>query len=229
MRRALKRSEAPAETYDRHFLESEEAERHYSRSFYYCLYRRVCRRLNEAASQQILEVGCGTGALAHCVMEVSVASYRGFDFSAVGVEKARKRTGCYDRFFIGDARNAESYDAPYDTIVCLEVLEHIERDLEVIAHWKSGCECICSVPNFDHETHVRLFRHDQEIISRYGHLISIRRIERIPCPLVHGRGWIAYLRQLRWSRNNPRRLMGLLGYRSFDNFAGWFLFSGTRR
>lgn len=113
-------------------------------------------------------------------------------------------------------------------IVCLEVLEHIERDLKVIANWKTGCECICSVPNFDYPTHVRWLRTEKEIVKRYGHLISIRQVERISCPLVRGRGWRAYLRQLRWSRKDPRRLMGLLGYKTFDHFGGWFLFSGLR-
>ena len=37
-------------------------------------------------------------------------------------------------------------------------------------------------------THVRWFRHEAEIGGRYGHLISIRAIERIPCPLIQGRG-----------------------------------------
>ena len=179
--------------------------------------------------QQVLEVGCGTGAFAQCLMENSSIGYRGFDLSKVGVQKARSRTGCHDCFYVADARCLESYERPYDTIVCLEVLEHIERDLDVIAKWKLGCQCICSVPNFDYATHVRWFRDKGQIVSRYGGLISIRNVERISCPLLHGRGWRAYLRQLRWSRNNPRRMLGLLGYRSFDNFAGWFLFCGTRR
>ena len=57
-------------------------------------------------------------------------------------------------------------EQPYDAIVCLEVLEHIEHDLDVIANWKSGPECICSVPNFDYPTHVRWFRHEADIVSR---------------------------------------------------------------
>jgi 2-polyprenyl-3-methyl-5-hydroxy-6-metoxy-1,4-benzoquinol methylase len=162
-------------------------------------------------------------------METLSITYRGFDFANVAIQKARERTGRDDCFFIGDARNAESYARPYDVIVCLEVLEHIERDLDVIAHWSPGCACICSVPNFEYPTHVRWFHEEKDIVSRYGHLISIEEIERVPCPLVQGRGWRAYLRQLRWSRDNPRRLMGLLGYNSFDNFAGWFLFCGTRK
>lgn len=225
----MKPIEAPAETYDRQFSQSDEADRHYSVSIQYRLYRRVCQKLAALPSQRILDVGCGSGAFAHCLMERLSRQYRGFDFSEVGVRTARARTGRDDCFFVGDARRAESYSQPYDTIVCLEVLEHIERDLDVIANWNPGCECICSVPNFDYPTHVRWFRHEADLVSRYGHLISIREIERIPCPLVQGRGWSAYLRQLRWSRDDPRRLVGLLGYRRFDNFAGWFLFDGTRR
>jgi 2-polyprenyl-3-methyl-5-hydroxy-6-metoxy-1,4-benzoquinol methylase len=162
-------------------------------------------------------------------MDTLSKEYRGFDFSEVAVRMACARTSHEECFFVADARRSISYEQPYDTIVCLEVLEHIERDLDVIANWHPGCHCICSVPNFDYPTHVRWFRHEAELVSRYGHLMSIRKIERIPCPLIRGRGWRAYLRQLRWSRDDPRRLMGLLGYRRFENFAGWFLFFGTRR
>jgi 2-polyprenyl-3-methyl-5-hydroxy-6-metoxy-1,4-benzoquinol methylase len=229
VRRTLKPTEAPAETYDRQFANSEEADRHYSLSIQHRLYRRVCHELEALPSQSILEVGCGAGAFAHCLMDTLSREYRGFDFSEVAVRMACARTRHEDCFFVADARHSISYEQPYDTIVCLEVLEHIERDLDVIANWHPGCHSICSVPNFDYPTHVRWFRHEAEIVSRYGHLISIRKIERIPCPLIRGRGWRAYLRQLRWSRDDPRRLMGLLGYRRFDNFAGWFLFCGTRR
>jgi 2-polyprenyl-3-methyl-5-hydroxy-6-metoxy-1,4-benzoquinol methylase len=225
----LARREAPAETYNRQFSENEQSNRHFSRSIHFPLYREVCRRLKTPTHARILEVGCGTGAFAHCVMETLTVTYRGFDFSSVAVQKARERTGRDDCFFIGDARNAESYDRPYDAIACLEVLEHIERDLDVIANWKSGCKCVCSVPNFDYETHVRWFQNEDEIISRYGRQISIRQIKRIACPLVRGRGWRAYLRQLRWSRDNPQRFLALLGYKTSDHFSGWFVFCGVRR
>jgi 2-polyprenyl-3-methyl-5-hydroxy-6-metoxy-1,4-benzoquinol methylase len=219
------RHEARRDKYDAHHWKSELVD--CARSIYYPLYRAVCRYIG--VKRRILEVGCGTGALAHHLLDTTGVAYCGFDFSPVAIQRAGERTGRNDCFFVGDARAPESYRPAYDTIVCLEVLEHIEHDLDVVANWKSGCECICSVPNFDYETHVRLFRYEREITSRYGHLISIHHIERIACPLVQGRGWSAYLRQLRWSRNNPRRLLGLLGYQSFEYFAGWFLFCGTRR
>ena len=187
----LSQKEAQAEIYNRQFSEDEQSRRHYRHSIWFPLYRRVCWQLDAAPPGQILEVGCGTGAFAHCLLEHSALPYRGFDFSSVAVQQAQRRTGRADCFFVGDARAAGSYARPYDTIVCLEVLEHIERDLDVIAHWRPRCECICSVPNFDYETHVRWFRNEQDIVSRYGHLISFRHICRNPLPARAAEGMAA--------------------------------------
>ena len=121
-----------------------------------------------------------------------------------------------------------AYDVAYDTVVCTEVLEHIEADLTVIENWKSGANCICSVPNFDFETHVRVFLTEEDVRCRYGDLIDIERIIRVARPLIRGRSVREYFRQLCWNRDNPKRFMALLGYRTFDNLAGWFVFSGKR-
>jgi SAM-dependent methyltransferase len=227
--RVKPRREASAQAYDRQFSSDPQTERHYSETIYYPLHRRACGVLRTKPGRLVLEVGCGAGAFAHCATDSLSVTYSGFDFSEAAVSRARERTGRSECFFVADARCADSYHQPYDTIVSLEVLEHIERDIEVVENWRSGCFCVCSVPNFDYETHVRWFNNEREIVDRYGGLISIENIERVACPMIQGRGLRAYLRQLRWSRNNPRRLLGLLGYRSFDYFAGWFLFYGTRR
>ena len=64
---------------------------------------------------------------------------------------------------------------------------------------------------------------------RYEDLIDIERIIRVPRPLFRGRTVREYLRRLRWSRDDPKRFLALLGFRTFDNLAGWFVFSGKRR
>jgi 16S rRNA A1518/A1519 N6-dimethyltransferase RsmA/KsgA/DIM1 with predicted DNA glycosylase/AP lyase activity len=48
------------------------------KTIYYLLYRAVCRHIEPR--RKILEVGCGTGALAHCLLAELGISYRGFDF-----------------------------------------------------------------------------------------------------------------------------------------------------
>ena len=230
------RDETPAEEYDQLYTSAADGSRTYAgydrpyrESHYFPLYKAVFDEVVRLGGQKILEVGCGSGSFAHLLFDNSRLDYHGFDFSEAAIIKARARTGKPDRFSVARAGDDALMRRPYDTIVCLEVLEHIEGDLEVIEGWKTGCQCVCSVPNFDQADHVRFFRHEDEVRNRYGGLIELNRVQRIPRALVRGRGWRDYLRQLRWSRDNPRRLLALLGYKTFENLAGWIVFSGRRR
>lgn len=230
------REETPAEKYDQFYASEGGDERPYGAydrpywdSHYFPLYKAVFDEVVRFGGQQILEVGCGSGSFAHLLFDKSKLDYHGFDFSEAAINKARARTGKPDRFSVARAGDDGPMQRQYDTIVCLEVLEHIERDLEVVQGWKAGCACVCSVPNFDQPDHVRFFRHEDEVRERYDQFIDLDRVQRIPRALVRGRGWTDYLRQLRWSRNDPKRLLGLLGYNTFENLAGWIVFSGRRR
>jgi 2-polyprenyl-3-methyl-5-hydroxy-6-metoxy-1,4-benzoquinol methylase len=201
----------------------------YWKSHYYPLWLRVCQEVMRRQSTSVLEVGCGSGSFAHMLFDRSDVKYLGFDFSREAIMKARKRTGRDDAFVVSRAEDELAKRLPSDTIVCLEVLEHIERDLDVVSTWRPGTRCICSVPNFDQPDHVRYFVDEDSVKARYGALIEIDTIERVPRALVRGRGWKAYFQQLVWARAEPRKLLGLLGYRTFDSISGWILFSGIRR
>lgn len=223
------RKEAPATVYDDLFANSAGYNEHYKRSFYFPLMRQALERVVGSGREKFLEVGCGSGAFANYFIDSTEAGYHGFDFSPVAVEKAGARLSRNGLFYVGDARDRESYDQyEYDAIVCMEVLEHIEADRQVVGNWKPGTYCICSVPNFDYETHVRLFRDEEQVRARYGDLIDIAEITRVPRPLFLGRSFNEYLRKLRWSRNDPKKFLAHLGYKTFDNLAGWFVFSGVR-
>jgi SAM-dependent methyltransferase len=230
------RNETPPEEYDRLYAgdgDNDPAygayDRPYQDSHYYPLYKAVFDEVVRVDGRNILEVGCGSGSFAHLLFDNSDRTYHGFDFSDAAISKARTRTGKPDRFSVARAGDDAPMDRPYDTIVCLEVLEHIEHDLEVVEGWKPGCACVCSVPNFDQPDHVRFFRHEDEVRRRYEGLIDLERVRRIPRALVRGRGWRNYLRQLRWSRDDPKRFLAMLGYKTFENLAGWIVFSGRRR
>lgn len=200
----------------------------YRHSHYYPLFRAVLAELRRRNARSVLEVGCGSGAFASMVFEKTRIDYAGFDFSSVAVEKARARTGRKDAFYIGDATDARSYARPRPTIVCTEVLEHVEADRRVVEIWAAGTDCICSVPNFDSSTHVRHFRSEAEVRERYGDLIDIRSIRRVKAPVLTDLSWRSYLRAIRWNRYRPRRLLDIAGFSSFDS-GGWFLFTGVRR
>ena len=204
----------------------------YKHSCYYPLYKAVNRQIRLQSSKSILEVGCGTGGFAHCLLDRTQIGYRGFDFSQVAVTAARKRLQVFkgeDLFFTGDAKEPKSYDGDYDTIVCTEVLEHLEEDLKIIELWPSGTYCICSVPNFDSSYHVRHFVDEKEVISRYSGLLSISNVQRLKKPILENISYANWLRELRWARYKPRRIRELMGFGNFEKVGGWFIFSGFRK
>jgi SAM-dependent methyltransferase len=202
----------------------------YWNSAYYPLFKQVLAEVERRDVRSILEVGCGTGAFAHLVMSRTKLEYHGFDFSRVAVSKASRRTSRPDAFFVADATASASYSGhSYDCVVCTEVLEHIEADREVVSAWASEARCVCSVPNFDADTHVRLFRSEDEVGRRYGDLIAIDCIVRVKKPVLSDISAKNVFRALRWNRYRPRRLLQILGLSTFNSVGGWFLFSGVRR
>jgi 2-polyprenyl-3-methyl-5-hydroxy-6-metoxy-1,4-benzoquinol methylase len=214
------------EAYDSLYLEDDQSYENPRKSKYYPLFRRVADIAIMSPITSILEVGCGSGVQAEMLIDANIR-YVGFDFNEIAVKKARARNG-QDRHFVADATDPASYRSAYSAIVCCEVLEHIDQDLQAIELWKSGVLCICSVPNFDYATHVRYFRSEEEVRARYGKLIDIEWIERITASPSAGLTWSQYFRRLRWARENPKQLLGMLGIRRFDWYGGWFVFVGKR-
>jgi SAM-dependent methyltransferase len=221
-----KRTQAEPSYYDDLYRTQDSTYERPLSSPYYPLYRRVVGLVLTHDKRSVLEVGCGSGVLAKILIE-SGLSYCGFDFSAVAVQKAQILNP-KGRFFVADATDAASYAFPHDAIVCCEVLEHIEADLDVIRLWPAGALCVCSVPNFDYESHVRFFRSEQEVHQRYDDLISIELIERIPTSARANLTWAEYFRRLRWARQQPKRVLGILGINTFSWYGGWFILVGRR-
>ena len=229
----MMRPEQSPQTYDKMFADGGYQgvyDLPYWHSSYFPLFKRVLRELLRHNVKSVLEVGCGAGGFAHLVMDKTKLHYRGFDFSAVAVKKAIERTQRPDAFYVGDATAESSYEGHnYECIVCTEVLEHVEQDLKAIEKWKAGVLCICSVPNFDSETHERFFRSEDEVRARYGALIDIKEIARVKKPVLSDISRANVLRAIRWNRYRPKRLLGILGLGTFDSIGGWFVFSGTRK
>lgn len=201
----------------------------YRHSGYFPLFKEVTRTLRANGVRSVFEVGCGTGGFAHMWLDTGGAAYRGFDFSEVAVARAKARTQRPELFFVGDARLAETYLGEFDSIVCTEVLEHIENDLEVVEHWKPGAFCACSVPNFDAENHVRVFSSKAQVVERYSPFIDITSVVQVKKPFLFDISWPNFARQLRWNRYRPKRIVKLLGLDSFDRAGGWYVFSGRRK
>ena len=220
--------EAPgSERYDWMYENDDETYNNPRTSQYYKMYQKTLAMVLESGVKSVLEVGCGSGTFSQMMVKAGL-SYTGFDFSPVGVRKAQARDPRTE-YFVGDATDPACYARPFDAIVCCEVLEHLADDLAAVERWPSGAAVFCSVPNFDDATHVRLFRSETEVLDRYGGLMQISHIERIAKSARANLGLSAYFRRLRWARDNPKRVLGMLGINAFDWYAGWFVFAGRRR
>ena len=66
-----------------------------------------------------------------------------------------------------------------DVIICLEVLEHIENDLDVIDSLPSGKNLMMTVPNYNSFGHLRIFKDEKEVKKRYERFFKTFSVEPI--------------------------------------------------
>lgn len=163
--------------YNRFFTENKSFHTDYKNSFYYVHWTQVIVFLKKIVASNVLEVGCGTGQLAEYLVNEGFVNYKGFDFSDKAIEIAKSKVNTC--FFVANALEKQSFHHDYDTIICLEVLEHIKNDLILIENIKKGSNIIFSVPNFDAPSHVRWFTSERQIKRRYYRTIDIQEIIRI--------------------------------------------------
>jgi len=150
----------------------EEYLRPYPLSRYYALWTVIADRIRRGGRQRVLEIGCGNGRLAAFLLELGIEQYVGLDFSPVFINMARRLVSGA-RFIVEDARTSSIYtEFEYDFIVCTEVLEHIPEDLLVVSRFAAGTRCLCTVPDFPAENHVRHFRDTGEVAQRYGRFFT---------------------------------------------------------
>jgi len=94
--------------------------------------RRVTSRILDGRGfGSVLDVGCGEGSnLAFLQGRYAPSRAVGLDLSAEAVARARKR--CPGAaFHVGDATRAAEL-GPFDLVTCIDVLEHVERDAELV-------------------------------------------------------------------------------------------------
>jgi len=163
--------EQPHQWYDE-IMTGDSYRTHYTESCYYFMWSVITDRILRDGARSVLEIGCGPGQLAQLLDDQGILHYTGLDFSPKTVDLARRRVPKL-RFVVGDARTSDIYDQfNHEVIICTEVLEHIEDDLLVVSRFGKGKRCLCTVPNFPFESHVRHFEDAREVSSRYGRFFS---------------------------------------------------------
>ena len=131
------------------------------------LYETALQYLQDVpVDETVVELGCGCGYLAKFLTD---RPYIGIDISKIALDKARKRAGDMT-FILADLRDQKNFEIykEFHVFVCLEMLEHLNADREVVASIPSNSTVVFSVPNFDSKAHVRWFGGPEEVMNRYS-------------------------------------------------------------
>lgn len=144
--------------------------------------------------KKILDLGCGPGQLAECLLKYELDQYLGLDFSNIAVNFAKQRLQNYDisltknfNFEIKDLAKTDlkEIDYDYNIVVTTEFLEHIHGDLKIISSLKPKTKIYATFPDEDADGHVRFYSSSYEtackqITERYGNLCDFIQIEEWP-------------------------------------------------
>jgi 2-polyprenyl-3-methyl-5-hydroxy-6-metoxy-1,4-benzoquinol methylase len=162
------------EYYDQIFTRVEDYRAHYRDSRYFVLWTQVLQFLRKVPAPKILEIGCGPGQFAHYLYDQGFRDYHGFDFSPEAVRRARENSP--QSFDVGDAMSPDFYKRDYNVAIVLEVLEHVQDDLGLLANLRPGTVLFFSLPTFDDEAHVRFFPQPRQVVDRYQSRVDLRRL-----------------------------------------------------
>ena len=162
--------EQEAEYYDKAFSGDKKYQGSYRNLPHFPVMQIALSYIKELRNPYIMEFGCGTGQFAQLLWEHGIREYMGVDFSPKAVEIASSLSPQ-----VFEVQDCTSYNPAeyFDTFVTMEILEHIEKDLETISRIPTGKTIIFSVPRFDNTAHVRFFTSKEQVQERYCKLIKL--------------------------------------------------------
>jgi tetratricopeptide (TPR) repeat protein len=166
-------SQASSQYYDNVFSNSKKYLESGESSIYIDVWTYIVTLLKENSYTHILDLGCGPGQFAEFINKrLDNLLYTGIDFSISALSIAKKR--CPNFAFINKTLPITNFAfiPQIDVVICTEVLEHIETDIDILKNIDKGRPIIASVPNFDSFSHVRYFNSIDEVKQRYSFLFK---------------------------------------------------------
>jgi SAM-dependent methyltransferase len=170
---------ADAEWYDAAYKAIDVYKAPYWDSHYYALWCVLSDRVRRSGATRVLDIGCGPGQLAACLFDLAeIREYTGLDFSPHAVTMAQQACP-KGAFLVGDATTTDLHQTvSHDITICTEVLEHVPDDLGMLSRFTG--RCLCTVPNFPYDSHVRHFANTAEVEARYGAFFTACDVWAIP-------------------------------------------------
>lgn len=126
----------------------------------------------------VVDLGCGTGRFADELLQHGhEGGYTGVDFSPAALAEARAYLGDTPALVEQDLTTwqPDPQRAGHTTYVSLEVLEHLDDDLDLVRRVPPGHQFVFSVPNYDSAAHVRVFPNVADVFGRYQRYAAFRR------------------------------------------------------
>jgi len=165
---------------------------------------RLAITLVPSGTSSVLDVGCGRGELQFLLKQSGVKS-QGFDISESAVVKLKRKDYKVRRLDI----EKDSIDSKHETIICLEVLEHLHDPgqalRKLVKSLKSGGSLVVSLPNERNLYHwlKNLFAPNPAHLHRFNHgkslslfrSIGLEARARIPVPLIPDIPGLGFLRR----------------------------------
>lgn len=161
-------SEVSSVFYDTVYRESTKYAADAEDSIYLPLWKSVINQLKTNGVQRVIDIGCGPGQFAEYLSnQMPGIEYLGLDFSETAISSARKRCP-HLNFKKEDVRmHMLGFNEDKCAYIMLEVLEHIDKDIELLNIFPEDSLIIYSLPNFDSFGHVRFYPDIEDIEERY--------------------------------------------------------------
>lgn len=110
----------------------------HARRLYRVVADEVAKACRGIGSPRVLDLGCGTGALAETILdEISGCTLVGVDLSANMVERAAERLGGRAEVVAGDAECLPFHDSSFDAAYCNDSFHHYpDPELAAFQAWR---------------------------------------------------------------------------------------------
>jgi SAM-dependent methyltransferase len=148
---------------DHIYTNFEHYSRHYSKSGYYKVWLSTLKYIKG----KVVDLGCGPGQYMQLCLDNDI-DYTGYDISGVAISKAKEIAKGYKSVKLYKADLFEVDIDNSDTYVCCEMLEHIEKDHELLSKIKG--KLVFTVPNYLGGSHVRKFDTLLDVMKRYDYI-----------------------------------------------------------
>lgn len=146
------------ESYDE-FWGNDQVVEKYANSNRIVFYRDILETIKQFLSGKIIDVGCGSGDFLKLVQNIATPEWQlyGVDFSQSAIVRCQTIIP-NGKFSVGNLYDLNFPSSYFDCVICMEVLEHLERPSQALKEMQRICKddgiIIITIPNGDYDDYI---------------------------------------------------------------------------